>query len=120
MSVDAHVSRCYQDELAERAKKGNAILAMDTGTGKTMIAAMVIKWKLTQERMDRGNDRSPSTKRACHSFQQRYHLGSYIMIGRNISRSQGATCRATALFSFKEHDLHHSRLYGSNGCGWMG
>jgi endoribonuclease Dicer len=87
MSVDAHVSRCYQDELAERAKTGNAILAMDTGTGKTMISAMVIKWMLTQERMNRGNDRSLATKRVSHGHrQQRDRLGLTSMTGRNISR----------------------------------
>ena len=37
------VSRPYQNELLEKAKKGNTIVYLGTGSGKTYIATMLIK-----------------------------------------------------------------------------
>jgi len=50
-AVDLPVARIYQEELATRALNQNAILAMDTGTGKTLISVMVLRSKLTAARM---------------------------------------------------------------------
>jgi hypothetical protein len=62
MAIDSLVSRAYQDELASYARENNAILAADTGTGKTLIAALVIRWKMQLERMKYIGDATPSNK----------------------------------------------------------
>jgi ERCC4-related helicase len=62
MAIDSLVSRAYQDELASYARENNAILAADTGTGKTLIAALVIRWKMQLERMKYIGDTTPSNK----------------------------------------------------------
>ena len=119
MSIDAHVSRSYQEELAQRARDHNAILAMDTGTGKTMISAMVIKWRLTQESMNRGNDRSAATKKVS-DYSVVMSLNTYNRTGCNIFGPKGSSCRTAALLFSQEYDLCHSRIHWSNGCRWLG
>ena len=39
-----HIPRAYQEELFLRAQRSNVIAAADTGSGKTFIAALLIKW----------------------------------------------------------------------------
>jgi ERCC4-related helicase len=51
-NADLPVARAYQEELAGRALRENAILAMDTGTGKTLIAVMVLRSKLAAARLN--------------------------------------------------------------------
>ena len=41
-----HIARAYQEEIFDRARRENVIATLDTGTGKTLIAAMLIKWAL--------------------------------------------------------------------------
>jgi endoribonuclease Dicer len=41
--------REYQLELFERAKKENTIAVLDTGSGKTLIAVLLIRWMIDQE-----------------------------------------------------------------------
>ena len=48
---DLPVARAYQEELAVRALSQNSILAMDTGTGKTLISVMVLRSKLVAARI---------------------------------------------------------------------
>jgi hypothetical protein len=82
------VERMYQGELAQHARERNTILAVDTGTGKTLIAAMVIKWKLAMDRMNLADGSEPIRKvrsfviflttsnnsdRLQCSWSQRYH-----------------------------------------------
>ncbi|KAH7146308.1 hypothetical protein EDB81DRAFT_794834 [Dactylonectria macrodidyma] len=45
--------REYQTELFERAKKKNTIVVLDTGSGKTLIAALLLRHTLEQELEDR-------------------------------------------------------------------
>jgi endoribonuclease Dicer len=45
--------RDYQSELFARAKAGNVIAVLDTGSGKTLIAALLLRDVLTQELEDR-------------------------------------------------------------------
>lgn len=45
--------RDYQLELYERARRENTIAVLGTGTGKTLIACLLIKDILTQERANR-------------------------------------------------------------------
>ncbi|KAI1881337.1 hypothetical protein JX265_000163 [Neoarthrinium moseri] len=47
--------REYQVELFERAKKKNLIVVLPTGTGKTLIAALLIRHTLEQELIDRNS-----------------------------------------------------------------
>ncbi|PVG02206.1 hypothetical protein CPB86DRAFT_614430 [Serendipita vermifera] len=63
MAIDSLVSRAYQDELAGYARENNAILAADTGTGKTLISAMVIRSRMPLEKMKYDGDPTPSNKR---------------------------------------------------------
>lgn len=58
------VERMYQDELAQYARERNTILAADTGTGKTLVAALVIRWKLAEDRKLDG-PRKVSTSQYC-------------------------------------------------------
>ncbi|KAI9103201.1 hypothetical protein DFS34DRAFT_356890 [Phlyctochytrium arcticum] len=48
-AVSAEIARNYQMELLEQAKTENIIAVMDTGTGKTLVAAMLIKHELELE-----------------------------------------------------------------------
>lgn len=41
--------REYQLELFERAKKQNTIAVLDTGSGKTLIAVLLLRWIIDQE-----------------------------------------------------------------------
>ncbi|KAI0396321.1 hypothetical protein F5Y17DRAFT_456050 [Xylariaceae sp. FL0594] len=45
--------REYQTELFERAKKKNIIAVLDTGTGKTLIAALLLRYTVEKELDDR-------------------------------------------------------------------
>jgi endoribonuclease Dicer len=36
--------RRYQEEIFERAQEGNIIAALDTGSGKTFISTLLMKW----------------------------------------------------------------------------
>ncbi|KAI0595071.1 RNase3 domain-containing protein [Biscogniauxia sp. FL1348] len=51
--------REYQVELFERAKQKNIIAVLDTGTGKTLIAALLLRHILEQELEDRKSGKSP-------------------------------------------------------------
>ncbi|WEW60952.1 Dicer-like protein 1 [Emydomyces testavorans] len=48
-----HDPREYQIELFEKAKKSNIIAVLDTGSGKTLIAVLLLKYILEQELIDR-------------------------------------------------------------------
>ncbi|EIW85519.1 P-loop containing nucleoside triphosphate hydrolase protein [Coniophora puteana RWD-64-598 SS2] len=41
--------RNYQEEIFRRAQEGNVIAALDTGSGKTFISILLIKWMVLQE-----------------------------------------------------------------------
>ncbi|PFH53595.1 hypothetical protein AMATHDRAFT_73403 [Amanita thiersii Skay4041] len=48
-SVDQLVPRRYQEEIFSRACKGNVIAALGTGSGKTFISLLLIKWIAAQQ-----------------------------------------------------------------------
>lgn len=52
-------ARDYQQELFDRAKEENIIAVLDTGSGKTLIAALLIKHILEQELINRAEGRPP-------------------------------------------------------------
>lgn len=41
---DTILPRRYQEEIFARAQEGNIIAALDTGSGKTFISTMLMKW----------------------------------------------------------------------------
>ena len=45
---DNLIPRRYQEEIFEKAVHGNVIAALDTGSGKTLISTLLIKWVSTQ------------------------------------------------------------------------
>lgn len=47
--------REYQLELFERAKEQNTIAVLDTGSGKTLIAVLLIRWTIDQELQSRAS-----------------------------------------------------------------
>jgi hypothetical protein len=51
--------RDYQSELFARAKAGNIIAVLDTGSGKTLIAALLLKEIVAKELEDRASGKSP-------------------------------------------------------------
>jgi endoribonuclease Dicer len=53
--------RDYQIELFELAKNENIIAVLDTGTGKTHIATLLLQHVLDRELQDRQNGKSPRT-----------------------------------------------------------
>ncbi len=53
--------RDYQSDLFARAKAGNIIAVLDTGSGKTLIAALLLRETVSKEMDDRAAGRSPRT-----------------------------------------------------------
>ncbi|KAI0152527.1 hypothetical protein F4776DRAFT_652761 [Hypoxylon sp. NC0597] len=51
--------REYQTELFERAKQRNIIAVLDTGTGKTLIAALLLRYTVEKELEDRSAGKPP-------------------------------------------------------------
>jgi hypothetical protein len=47
------IPRRYQEEIFLKAKQRNVIAVLDTGSGKTLICAMLIKWISAQEKSQR-------------------------------------------------------------------
>lgn len=54
-------ARSYQQELYERARDENTIAVLETGSGKTLIAAMLIRHMYEQEIIDRASGHIPRT-----------------------------------------------------------
>ena len=48
MSVDTLVPRRYQEDIFIQAQQRNVIAALDTGSGKTFISTLLIKWITTK------------------------------------------------------------------------
>ncbi|KAJ6262023.1 hypothetical protein Dda_2825 [Drechslerella dactyloides] len=51
--------REYQLELFEKAKHQNTIAVLDTGSGKTLIATLLIRWMIDQELEERAKGHAP-------------------------------------------------------------
>jgi endoribonuclease Dicer len=48
-SGDVLIPRQYQEEIFQKAQQRNVIAVLDTGSGKTLISALLIKWISMQE-----------------------------------------------------------------------
>jgi hypothetical protein len=81
--------RDYQSELFARAKAGNIIAVLDTGTGKTLVAALLIRETVCREMDDRASGRSPRT---CF-FLVRQHVWRLQMLRTDFE----SHCRQPAL-----------------------
>ena len=46
---DVLIPRQYQEEIFQKAQQRNVIAVLDTGSGKTLISALLIKWISMQE-----------------------------------------------------------------------
>ena len=53
--------REYQLELFELAKKQNTIAVLDTGSGKTLIAVLLVRWIIDEELERRAAGKTPKT-----------------------------------------------------------
>ena len=53
--------RDYQSELFARAKAANIIAVLDTGSGKTLVAALLLRDIITKEMEDRASGKPPRT-----------------------------------------------------------
>ena len=89
--------REYQVELFERAKKQNTIAVLDTGSGKTLIAVLLLKHIIDQELEDRSQGKS----RRISFFLVRkafFHASVYSFAdhypGRLCDTGFSAICRA--------------------------
>ncbi len=80
--------RDYQSELFARAKAGNIIAVLDTGTGKTLIAALLLREVVTKEMDNRASGKSPRTS----FFLVRHFWCLYI-----LSTDVKLCCRQTVL-----------------------
>jgi hypothetical protein len=84
--------RDYQSELFARAKAGNIIAVLDTGSGKTLVAALLIRETVCKELDDRASGHSPRT---CF-FLVSNTTGSYIcweLTLNCIADEQCCSCR---------------------------
>lgn len=81
--------RDYQTELFERAKKENVIAVLDTGSGKTLIAALLMRHVAWQELEDRVKGKRPRMSfflvNSVHLVQQQQR-----MLGHNLPEAPKA------------------------------
>ncbi|KAG8831366.1 Dicer-like protein 1, partial [Serendipita sp. 399] len=110
-AVDQLVARGYQDELAQYARDYNAILAADTGTGKTLISALVIRWRMAIEAANR-TELTVDTKKALPQVplveQQRLFLeDNTTLVIRGYTGAMGVDGwnRAAWIKEFMEADV---------------
>lgn len=58
---DAHVPRAYQEEIFAEARRTNVIAALGTGAGKTLIAAMLVRWAAATQSQSQSQPSSSSS-----------------------------------------------------------
>ncbi|KAK2799785.1 Dicer-like protein 1 [Onygenales sp. PD_10] len=88
-----HDPREYQLELFERAKARNIIAVLDTGSGKTLIAVLLLKHIIRKELEDRANGKSPRISFfLVDSVNLVYQQAAVLKanIGQNIDKFCGA------------------------------
>ncbi|EQL36855.1 dicer-like protein 1 [Blastomyces dermatitidis ATCC 26199] len=105
-----HDPREYQLELFEKAKTANTIAVLDTGSGKTLIAVLLLKQMIQNELADRANGKPPRISfflvdTVTLVYQQAAVLKANI--DQNIDKFCGAM--QTDLWSKDTWDKHFSR-----------
>lgn len=79
--------RLYQSELLEEAKHRNIIIRADTGTGKTLVAVLLIKWMATQPKAQ----------------GQRHRLQAFLVPTRPLVEQQSRAIRAETDLRVREY-----------------
>lgn len=85
--------REYQRELYERAKRQNTIAVLDTGSGKTLIAVMLIRWMIDQELERRAAGNPPKVTFFLVASVTLVYQG-YSVLTTNIDDSIARVCGA--------------------------
>lgn len=85
--------REYQIELFERAKKSNTIAVLDTGSGKTLIAVLLLRWIIDNELEDRAAGKLPRISfflvASVNLVYQQYQVLN-VNLDHKIARMSGA------------------------------
>lgn len=87
-------ARDYQIELFERAKEQNVIACLSTGSGKTLVAALLLKWIIENELEDRAAGKQPRIAfflvASVTLALQQYEVLRHNLTGHDITRLYGA------------------------------
>ncbi|KAI1770739.1 hypothetical protein F4818DRAFT_455509 [Hypoxylon cercidicola] len=100
--------REYQTELFERAKQKNIIAVLDTGTGKTLIAALLLRHTVEQELEDRHAGKPPRVDKVALVFQQYEVLKANL--DHPVQRFHGDLGGVTSTFDFWKQKLEESMV----------
>jgi hypothetical protein len=92
--------RDYQSELYARAKASNVIAVLGTGCGKTLVAALLLRDVVTQERDDRASGKSRRTSFFLVCLSCAFDL--YLLTSAHVPGKQRCSCRATASNAFRK------------------
>ncbi|KAE8247950.1 hypothetical protein A4X06_0g4067 [Tilletia controversa] len=86
ISTDVGVEpRLYQQQLFERAKTENVIACADTGTGKTLVAVLLLRWMLEEESRRRAlGERKRISVMVVHHVPLVHQQGDYINVNSHL------------------------------------
>ncbi|KAE8186351.1 hypothetical protein CF336_g7030, partial [Tilletia laevis] len=77
--------RLYQQQLFERAKTENVIACADTGTGKTLVAVLLLRWMLEEESRRRAlGERKRISVMVVHHVPLVHQQGDYINVNSHL------------------------------------
>ncbi|KAI7256511.1 dicer-like protein 1, partial [Hortaea werneckii] len=85
--------RQYQWELFERAKEQNTIAVLDTGSGKTLIAVLLLQWVIDQELEHRAAGKEPRISFFLVASVTLVHQQLAVLeanLDHNVGRASGA------------------------------
>ncbi|KAI7089846.1 dicer-like protein 1 [Hortaea werneckii] len=85
--------RQYQWELFERAKEQNTIAVLDTGSGKTLIAVLLLQWVIDQELEHRAAGKEPRISFFLVASVTLVHQQRAVLeanLDHNVGRASGA------------------------------
>lgn len=106
--------RDYQMKLFERAKERNTIAVLDTGSGKTLIAVLLLKHIIDQELEDRAGGLPPriSFFLVCSSCSRMVHgAEANVYSGRQGGASLPAACRPQSKLGSAHGSLLRAEWY---------
>ena len=93
--------RQYQTELFDRAKNENTIAVLDTGSGKTLIAVLLLRWVIDIELENRAMGKPPKiavflVNSVTLAYQQ------YLVLESNLDHSVARVCGADGVDNWKK------------------